>query len=307
MTVLVTDATGRIGSQVTGLLEKAGVSVRALTRSPGATAFPPGVAAFQGDLTDIDSVRAALVGIDTLFLLVANVPDELTQAIIALGLARDAGIRGIVYLSVYKGEAFTDVPHFTGKHAVERMIEEFGLPATVLRPAYFIQNDVTQKDALTKAGVYGMPIGHKGVAMVDTRDIAEAAAVELMRRDRADAPLPRETYDLVGPDDLTGPTLAAIWTDVLGREIRYGGNDLDVFEERVRSFAPGWLAHDLRLMMRRYQDDGATATSKAHERLSGLLGHRPRTYRSFAEETADTWNLVRPIHASVREQVVGMA
>ena len=246
----------------------------------------------QGDLTDIDSMRAALVGIDTLFLLVANVPDELTQAIIALDLAREAGVRGIVYLSVYKGEAYTDVPHFTGKHAVERMIEQFDLPATVLRPAYFMQNDVTQKDSLTKAGVYGMPIGHKGVAMVDTRDIAEAAASELLRRERADAPLPRETYDLVGPDDLTGPALAALWTDVLGREIRYGGDDLDLLEKRVRSFAPSWLANDLRLMVRRYQDDGALGKPEALARLSELLGHQPRSYRMFAEETAGGWNQV---------------
>lgn len=292
MTILVTGATGRIGSQVAGLLAKAGASVRALTRSPDKAKLPEGATAVQGDLTDIDSMRAALVGIDTLFLLVANVPDELTQAIIALDLAREAGVRGIVYLSVYKGEAYTDVPHFTGKHAVERMIEQFNLPATVLRPAYFMQNDVTQKDALTKAGVYGMPIGHKGVAMVDTRDIAEAAASELLRRERAAAPLPRETYDLVGPDDLTGPALAALWTDVLNREIRYGGDDLDVLEKRVRSFAPSWLAHDLRLMVRRYQDDGALGKPEALARLSELLGHQPRSYRLFAEETAGGWSQV---------------
>ena len=55
-----------------------------------------------------------------------------------------------------------------------------------------------------------MPIGAKGVSMVDTRDIGEAAAIELLRRERASAPLGRETYTLAGPDALTGAAIAAI-------------------------------------------------------------------------------------------------
>jgi uncharacterized protein YbjT (DUF2867 family) len=59
------------------------------------------------------------------------------------------------------------------------MTEALDLPATILRPAYFIQNDVRLKDPLLKSGVYGMQIGAKGVSMVDSREIGEAAANEL--------------------------------------------------------------------------------------------------------------------------------
>jgi len=112
---------------------------------------------------DIDAMRAALSGVVTLFLLVANVPDELTQAITTLSLARDAGVRGIVYLSVFKSEAYVDAPHFTGKHAVERMIAALDLPATVLRPSYFMQNDFAQKEPLLGAGIFGVQIGRAHV------------------------------------------------------------------------------------------------------------------------------------------------
>ena len=125
--------------------------------------------------------------------------------------------------------------------------------------------------------------------MVDTRDIAEAAAIELLRRERAAGPLPPETYDLVGPDPLTGPALAGIWSEAMGREVRYGGDDLDVLESRLRSFAPAWLAYDLKVMMRRYQEDGAVASEAEVERFAGLLGHRPRSYRDFAAEVARGW------------------
>ncbi len=103
-----------------------------------------------------------------------------------------------------KGEQYTDVPHFAAKFAVERMIEQCDLPATILRPAYFIQNDERQKDALLTLGVYGMPIGNVGISMVDTRNIGEAAALELSRRECSAVRLSRETYALVGPEVLGG-------------------------------------------------------------------------------------------------------
>ncbi|MEE7449157.1 NmrA family transcriptional regulator [Methylobacterium radiotolerans] len=289
MTILVTGATGRIGSAVIDHLVAEGAAVRALTRAPEKAHFPSGVEALRGDPADIDAMRAALTGVDTLFLLVANVPDELTQAITTLSLARDAGVRGIVYLSVFKSEAYVDAPHFTGKHAVERMIAALDLPATVLRPSYFMQNDLAQKEALLAAGTFAVPLGQVGISMVDVRDIAEAAAIALLRRERAPGRLPAETYDVVGPDALTGDALAKIWAQALGRAVRYGGDDLDGMEQRLRGFAPAWLAYDLRVMMRRYQEDGAVATEAEVERFADLLGRRPRSYRDFAAEVARNW------------------
>ncbi len=289
MTILVTGSTGTIGSQVLNALQGSGHDIRALTRSPAKAELPSGTKAVLGDLADPDSLRAALDGVDTMFLLAPNVADELTQAMQAVTVAHEAGVKGIVYLSVFKGEAYADVPHFAGKHTVERMIEALDLPATILRPSYFIQNDLRQKDPLLKFGTYGMPIGGKGVSMVDIRDIGEAAAVELARRASSATPLPRETYALVGPDALTGADLAAIWSDALDRPIRYGGDDLAVLEQRLKTMAPAWLALDLRLMTARYQSEGAIATADDIARLAALLGHAPRSYRDFARDAASQW------------------
>jgi len=200
-----------------------------------------------------------------------------------------AGVKGIVYLSVFQGEAYADVPHFAGKHTVERMIEALDVPATVLRPGYFIQNDLRQKDPLLKFATYAMPIGGKGVSMVDIRDIGEAAAAELVRRERAAGPLPRETYALVGPDALTGEDIAAIWSEALDRPIRYGGDDLTVLEQRLKAMMPAWHALDLRLMVARYQADGAIASPDEISRFTDLLGHKPRSYRDFARDAAAQW------------------
>jgi uncharacterized protein YbjT (DUF2867 family) len=289
MAILVTGSTGVVGTQVLDHLAGSGAQVRALTRTPEKAQFPEGVTAVQGDLSDVDGLRRAMSGVSTLFLLAPNAADELTQALQALSVAREAGVKGVVYLSVFKGADYVDVPHFTGKHTVERMIEHCDLPATVLRPAYFIQNDVRQKEPLLTHGVYGMPIGAKGISMVDVRDIGEAAARELLRRERAADRLPRETYELVGPEAITSESVASIWADVLGRAVRYGGDDLDLLEQRLKAVAPGWLAFDMRLMMNRYQQDGAVASKAEIDHFAALLGRRPRSYRDFAVETAAAW------------------
>ncbi|MEZ2331354.1 NmrA/HSCARG family protein [Mesorhizobium sp. RCC_202] len=289
MAILVTGSTGTIGSQVLAHLQGRNVEVRALTRSPETAQFPSGVKAVRGDLADPDSVRAALQGVSTLFLLAPNVADELTQTMLTLTVAREAGVKGIVYLSVFGGDAYADVPHFAGKYTVERMIEALDLPATILRPAYFIQNDLRQKDGLLKNGIYGSPIGRKGVSMVDIRDIGEAAAIELVRREQSATPLGRETYALVGPDSLTGDGIATIWSEALGRAIRHGGDDLVVMEQRTKTMLPTWHALDLRLMFGRYQTEGAVATADDIERLTKLLGHAPRSYAAFARDAAAQW------------------
>jgi len=286
MTILVTGATGNVGRQVVEQLTKRGAKVRALVRDPSKAQFPAGVEVVQGDLLDVDSVRSAFSGVSTLFLLNGVVADEFTQALIALNVAREVGIERFVYLSVIHSDIYVNVPHFAGKFGVERMIEQMGLNATILRPAYFMSNDLTIKDVVTGYGVYPMPIGSKGLAMVDTRDVGEIAAIELLRRERAATPLPLSRINLVGPDTLTGASVAAIWTDVLGRTIAYPGDDTAGFEQNLRKFMPSWMAFDMRLMSERFLTDGMVPEAGDVERLTALLGRPLRSYRDFASEVA---------------------
>lgn len=286
MTILVTGATGTIGKHLVDQLVKRGADVRTLVRDPAKAQFPEGVAVAKGDLLDVDALRSALDGVSTLFLLNAVTPDEFTQALIVLNLAKEAGIERIVYLSVIHADRYLNVPHFAGKFGVERMIEQMGLNATILRPAYFINNDLTIKDVVLGYGIYPMPIGGKGLAMIDVRDIAEIAAIELIRRESASLPLPLDRINLVGPDTLTGHDVAAIWTAVLGRPIAYPGDDTAGFEKNLRAFMPGWMAFDMRLMSERFLSEGMVPEAGDVERLTALLGRGLRSYRDFATEVA---------------------
>ncbi|TIN22039.1 MAG: NmrA/HSCARG family protein [Mesorhizobium sp.] len=286
MTILVTGATGNVGRQVVEHLVKRGADVRALVRDPSKASFPAGISVVQGDFLDVDSLRKAMSGVSTLFLLNAVVPDEFTQALVALNVARSAGIERIVYLSVIHADVYVNVPHFAGKFGVERMIEQMGFKATILRPAYFIQNDLMIEAVITGYGTYTMPIGAKGLAMIDVRDIAEIAALELLRRERSAEPLALERINLVGPQTLTGTDIAAIWSDVLARPISYGGDNTEGFEQNLKQFLPAWMAYDMRLMGERFLTDGMLPETGDVERLTALLGRPLRPYRDFASQIA---------------------
>lgn len=289
MKVLVTGATGTVGSRLVRRLIDDGVEVRALTRSPESTQLPAGVETVRGDLLQVDVLRAAMRGVDAMFLLSAVVAEELVGTLTTLNLAREVGLKGLVYLSVYQGELFSDVPHESAKYAAERMIADRDLPATVLRPAYFMQNDLRLKDVIAGNGVYPSPIGAKGVSTIDVDDIAEVAALELVRRAEASDPLDRKVYDLVGPDVLTGENIAAIWSEVLGRPVAAAG-DVDRTFEMMRTQAPAWMAYAIRQMFVRFAEDGMAATPQGLSELSRRLGRPPRSYRRFAEQAARTWS-----------------
>ncbi|MBB2895700.1 SDR family oxidoreductase [Pseudomonas sp. AS2.8] len=282
MTILVTGATGRVGRHLVQHLVQCEAKVRVLTRNPASADFPAAVEVMQGDLLDLAALRRAFAGVSTLFLLNAVTGDEFTQALITLNIARESGVERVVYLSVFGADSAVNVPHFAVKFGAERMLATMGFGATVLRPTYFIDNEARLKDVILQHGIYPMPLGGKGVAMVDTRDIAEVAALELIRRDQAPGRLPSETLNLVGPDTLTGAGAAAIWSELLGRPIHYAGDDPQGFEQNMATALPAWMAYEMRLMAERYVSDGMLPQPGDRERLVRMLGRPLHGYRDFA-------------------------
>ncbi len=283
MKILVIGGTGEVGAEVVKELQKRKADLRLLVRKDG-TPMPPGVEVAAGDLLDPVSIEKAMHGVEKLYLLNAVSPDELTQGLIAYDLAKKLKLKHIVYHSVFRVEYFKDVPHFASKLAIESALREFEVPFTIIRPNYFIQNDATLKDALVNAGVYPMPLGDVGISVVDIRDIAEATAIVLTSDEHNG-----ETYNLNGPEAISGSKASSIWSTVLGKTIRYAGHDMDAFEEQMRNSAPSWSAFDIRMMFQGYLERGFVAETGDVERLTKLLGHTPRRYEDFAAETAALW------------------
>jgi len=202
----------------------------------------------------------------------------------AINGARAAGVKKIVYLSVFRLDDAPHLPHFGSKVGIEAALKASDFAWTILRPSHYFQNDYWLKDALLKYGVYPQPIGDVGLSRVDVRDIAEAAAVALTSGGHEG-----ESYDVVGPEAHTGESTARAWSEALGKRIQYGGNDLDAWEKQSLQYLPDWMVLDLRMMFQYFQQEGLKAAPEALERQAKLIGHAPRSFAAFTAETAAAW------------------
>jgi len=97
------------------------------------------------------------------------------------------------------------------------------------------------------------------------------------------------TVDLVGPEEVTGPGTAEVWSKALGREIKYGGDDLEAWEQTNLAYLPAWQVFDFKMMYAFFQKHGLKASKEAIARQTQLLGHPPRAFADFAAETAKGW------------------
>ena len=285
MRYLVLGATGTVGSAVVDELLARGEEVRAPSRSAERLdELPDAVEGVVGDLTDPSTYGDLFAGVDRLFLLNPVSPDELHQGLAAVEEAREAHADRVVHLSVHRADAGARIPHFASKLAVERALDASGLPHTVLRPNNFFQNDLWLREPIAEHGVYPQPIGGVGLSRVDVGDIAEAAANALT----ADVN-PGGIVPLVGPDALTGADCARIWSEALGREVAYGGDDLDAWAEAAREDLPGWMVWDFRLMYRMFQREGLAASESDLAVTREILGREPTSFAEWARETAEGW------------------
>jgi uncharacterized protein YbjT (DUF2867 family) len=274
---------------VTGLLTQ-GAAVRVMSRSADKLKkLPAGVEGFRGDLDDPDTLPAAFDGIDSVFLLNAVGLNETDEGLLAVSAAKAAEVKRIVYLSVFMPPGSERIPHFRSKLPVEKAIKESGITYTILRPNNFFQNDIGLKSAILQYSVYPQPIGWMGLNRVDVRDVADCAVNALMQSGHDG-----QTYEVHGPDVLTAEDIAGTYTRHLGREIRYSGNDLDTWGQKVKNIIPEFMIPEMRIMYEFFQEKGMLASKESLEKMQKLLGHKPRTFDNFVGEIIVEWRSKLP-------------
>jgi uncharacterized protein YbjT (DUF2867 family) len=282
MTILVIGATGNVGRPtVAGLLAK-GESVRALSRSEENLAkLPDGVEGVIGDLETGDGLAAACAGVDKLFLITSNGETETARGLAAVNAATAAGVKHIVFLSVGNPNKEPAIPHYRAKLPIEAAIRASGAEYTFIRPNFFMQTDLSIIPVIREHGIYSMPIGSIGNNRVDTRDIADCAVRVLTENGHAGA-----DYHLHGPDTISGPGAAEVYAKHFGREVRYGGDDVDAWGKPVEAFLPPWLLDSLKKMFVGQQMHGGVADADAVAASQDAVGHPLRTFDAFVAELA---------------------
>lgn len=233
-TVLITGATGKQGGAVARHLRDSEFAVRALVRDACAPAAQKlsaqGVQLAVGDFDDAASLQRALEGVYGAFSVQTFAEDDIEheQGAAFADAAQRAGVAHLVYSSVGSADRNTGVPHFDTKGRVEAHLAHIGLPHTVLRPVFLMENWERMRPTI-EGGVLPQPLAPtRFLQQVSVEDIGAFAALALREPQRWIG----QAVDIAG-DEATMTEIAQTFGRVLGREVRYLQTPFDEFERQA--------------------------------------------------------------------------
>ncbi|MGW5222076.1 NAD(P)H-binding protein [Nocardia sp. NPDC004085] len=279
--IVITGATGTIGSEIIRQLSERGTAIRAVTRDPDRADVPAGVEVARGDYTDVASMAKAIAGAEAAFIVGVLGPEyaELDRALIAT--ARDAGVGRIVKLSAIgtgdTGLGRVGTWHMPGEQAAR----ESGVDWTILRPSSFASNTLSWAAAIRAGQPVPNTTGDAAQGVVDPRDVAAVAVEALVSADHAG-----RIYTLTGPELLTTHDLAATLATVTGRPVDV--TDIPETEARAHMLASGMSVEfaDGALAGQKYVRAGRNAIVTPD--VVEILG-RARTFAEWAADHASAF------------------
>ncbi|MFJ2829929.1 NAD(P)H-binding protein [Streptomyces sp. NPDC087263] len=272
--ILVTGATGTIGSELLRQLAARGEKARALTRDPARAQVPAGIEVVRGDYHEPASVEAAMSGVSAFFSVGVLGPGDADADAYLVAAARAAGVRRVVKLSsIGTGDPALGNWHVGGEQAVQASELEW----TVLRPSSFASNTLRWAEAIHSGSPVPNMTGTGAQGVIDPRDVSEVAAETLLAPGHSG-----RTYTLTGPELLTTSDQAATLAEVLGRPVTTVDVPPDVLRAQFleagmpETRAEGVLAGTV------YVRKGGNAVLT--EDVRRVLGREPRTYDRWARD-----------------------
>ncbi len=273
--ILVTGATGTIGSGLLRELVNHGAPVRAAVHVQPLDL--DGVETCTIDYDRPETLPPALNGIDTLFLLSREVAHEKAM----VDAASEAGVSRVVYISSFSADTDTFIVGQLHRD-IELRIQNSGMTWTFLRPNYLMQNFITlMGDDIRNEDAFYDSIGDARVSRIDARDVSQVAARVLTGSGYGN-----QAYDLSGPEAITHHHAAEAFSEALGRRIRYVELDDDSFRRRLISQGvPEYFAGFLEDVNRRNRN-GETLDDTVTDNVRQILGRQPTPFSRFCREYA---------------------
>jgi uncharacterized protein YbjT (DUF2867 family) len=281
MKTLVTGATGTVGTHVMRALAERGAKPRGLVRdhAKGVSTHGSHADLAVGEYGDRDSVRAALDGIDQVFLTCGNHPSQVDWETTVVDAAVAAGVRRIVKLSALGVSAGSPVAFFDAHARIEEHLRAAGVATVILRPGFKMSTLLAGAPGVQQAGAFFAPAAGAKVAMVDPRDVADVAA-RVLSAEGHDG----RTYELTGPAAVTFDDVVAELSAVLGRQIPFVHvPDEDAVAQFVANGTPEWTATNVITqfgLLRQGSQAQVRDTSRE------LTGREPRTLAEFIRDHA---------------------
>jgi NAD(P)H dehydrogenase (quinone) len=233
--ILVTGATGKIGSSIARFLERSGNSLRLLVRDPGKLSDFRNAQKAKGDYTDVQSLDHAFMGVSSAFI-VSGYAEPGERAKLhrnAFQAAHRAGVQYLIYLSTLGASPNSRFPMSRDHYESEGFLKETGLAHTILRDSFYAELAV---EMFSKEGVMKGPGGQGKVSWVGREEVAEAAARLLA----SDEPL-LGTFPMTGPTALSLSETAALLSSLKHLALRYEDEPLKAAKDwRSKLGVPAW-------------------------------------------------------------------
>ena len=275
--ILVTGATGNNGVEIVKGLTARGETVRAMVRKEPEQGdiLHAYVEYAVADFDDSGSLRRALTEVDRAFLVTPSSEKVEEQQLRFVDLAREAGVKHIVYLSQLHATQDSPVRFLRYHAAVEAALAQSGMAFTNLRPNLYMQGLLLFKQLIASQGKISAPIGQSRVSVVDVRDIAAVAVAALTEPGHEG-----KSYDITGPEALTHAQMAEKLSQILGKPIAFENISGTAMREALLSFhMPEWQADGLVEDYEHYSRGEATTLSTAVQDVTGV---KPKNFDTFA-------------------------
>ena len=282
--ILITGATGTVGSAVLQEIRKTSKPFKAMYRSEqDAKKAPAGTASVIADFADKTSLNKALPGVSTLFLVCSPIPQLVELESNVIEACSQNGVQHVVLNSALgAGDYPKSFPSWHRK--VEDKLRSSGLSYTILRPNGFFQNIVMYNaPTIRTQGAFYAGMGNAKTSLLDVRDVAAAAVKVLV----SPADHSGKTYELMGPEALSNDEISQRISRITGRNVKY----VDIPEETQRKSMldagmPEWQVTAL-LDLQAYYVTGKCAA--VTDVLPNLLGRAPITLDQFLNENKESF------------------
>ncbi|MCA9670077.1 MAG: SDR family oxidoreductase [Myxococcales bacterium] len=282
--ILVTGATGNIGSQTTKLLLERGASVRVGVRSPERAqwARDKGAEVVRLDLDDQASVRAALDGVQRALLVAPFVEGFDASVKMHIALAKEAGLEHVARISAFGANADAELNASRWHGASDKALAESGLAYTIVQPTFFMDNliNFSGETIRSQGALYGASAG-KPVSYISSADIAAVAAKVLEQPSQYN----EKTLALTGGEAITDEKIAALVSEATGKTVKY----VEISsEQQAESLAaaglPPWMVTAL-VGLERVKAQGWGAG--VEPTVKQVLGRDPERYADFIARKVD--------------------
>lgn len=280
--ILITGATGSVGTHLIKYLSEKNVSFRVLARkSDRATKLSSieGLELVYGDLTDKNSVKNALQGIEKVFLLTNSSETAETLQLNFVDMLRANGVQHVVKLSQLAATLHSPVRFLRYHATVEQKIKDMAMSYTFLRPNLFMQGLLGFKESIIKKGMFFAAAGDAKVSLVDVRDIAAVAAETLTSRGHEN-----KIYDLTGPEAITHQQMADYFSKELKNAVKFiDVKPEDMHREVLKAGFPLWQADGL---MEDYAHYARGEAAHVSATVRDITGNSPRNFQTFIADYA---------------------